>query len=106
MVRVLNIGGIKIINYMKTKIQFTESYFVSIKKKSIEIDTDDYPELKGLEGDDLLDYLKENGENIIYKDNDDPNSEYTSTLFDVLVDQEEIYSREKNNDFSIVFDED
>lgn len=88
---------------MKTKIQFTESYFVSITKKSIEIDTDDYPELEGLQGDDLLEYLKENGENIIYKD---PNSEYTNTLFDVLVNQEEICSREKNNDFSIVFDED
>lgn len=88
---------------MKTKISFVEGFYTSITRESIEIDTDDYPELEGLEDYELLDYLESNCEKIIFKDSENPDNQ--NTLYDILVSQDEVDSKEKYDGFSIIFDE-
>ena len=45
---------------MKLKIQLSEGFHTWILKDSIEIDTDNYPELQGMDEDEVLEYIKKN----------------------------------------------
>ena len=45
---------------MKLKIQLSEGFHTWILKDSIEIDTDNYPELQGMDENEVLEYIKKN----------------------------------------------
>jgi hypothetical protein len=79
---------------MKLKIQLSEGFHTWILKKSIEIDTDNYPELQGMEEEQVLEYLKENSDNMDFNDGEKTYDGWS--LHDELVDQEPLFNKEKN----------
>jgi len=53
---------------MKINIRMTESYTTYVIRDSFVIDTDDYPELKGMSEIDMMKYIHENSDNIEHKE--------------------------------------
>jgi len=53
---------------MKINIRMTESYTTYVIRDSFTIDTDDYPELKGMSEIDMMKYIHENSDNIEHKE--------------------------------------
>ena len=88
---------------MKLKIQLSEGYHTWILKKSIEIDTENYPELQGMEKEQVLEYLKENSDNMDFNDGEKTYDGWS--LHDELVDQEPFFNKEKNHATDIHFEE-
>jgi hypothetical protein len=80
---------------MKLKIQLSEGFHTWTLKKSIEIDTDNYPQLQGMEKEQVLEHLKENSNNMNFNDGEKTHDEWT--LRDELKEQEPLYSKEKNH---------
>lgn len=83
---------------MKLKIQFVEGFHTTIWKQPIEIETDDYPELKGLDEDEALKYISN-------KSNKLPGVPGTDadewSLYDELAGQENELVKEKCYETSI-----
>ena len=63
---------------MKLTVYLTESHTVTVKKKAIEIDTDEYPELKGLSKADIIKSIQIESEDLYC--NDDIDSLYTKLI--------------------------
>ena len=61
---------------MKVNIRMTESYTTYVIRDSFTIDTDDYPELKGMRETEMLQYIHENSDSMEHK-------EWEQTLWDV-----------------------
>lgn len=76
---------------MKLNVYLTESYTVSVRKKEIEIDTDDYPELFGLSKDDVIEKIQLETEDL-YADDD------VDSLYSKLFNQE--ISNQTEDDFT------
>ena len=74
---------------MKIKVNYSEKYCVYMKYSSIEIETDDYPELSGMTYDEMKGYISE------YSDGMDPvNTDSYYSLRDQLKNmdiEEDIY---------------
>lgn len=85
---------------MKLKIQLSEGFHTWILKDSIEIDTDNYPELQGMDENEVLEYIKKNNEQIKYKDGE---SSEDWTLFDNMFEQDDVYTKIGNSIFDVQF---
>jgi hypothetical protein len=79
----------------KIKVNYEEGFNTFISKEYIEIDTNNYPELDGLSEDEISDYLQKNASSMKSTDGDEPNR---YSLFDEIYEQEDAYSKEKNNE--------
>lgn len=77
------------------KVFYTESYNTWVVKEAVEINTDDYPELEGLSKEEIEEYLTKNAESMKSSEGDDSD---TYSLYDECFDQEEIRSKEYNNE--------
>ena len=66
---------------MKIKINAEESYTTTITRESIEIDTDNYPELEGMTSDEVSEYIDNNAWDM------KPTDELYSSLGEECVDQ-------------------
>ena len=86
----------------KIKVFYTEGYSMWIVKKPIEIDTDDYPELKGLSNDEIEKYLTDNATEMKSTSGDEPDS---YSLYDECYEQEDIRNKETNNEVSFQIEE-
>ena len=85
---------------MKLKIQLSEGFHTWILKNSIEIDTDNYPELQGMDENEVLEYIKKNNEQIKYKGGE---SSEDWTLFDDMFEQDDVYTKIGNSIFDVQF---
>lgn len=72
---------------------------MSVWKDSVEIDTDNYPELEGMTQDEVLDYVISNGNNM------DSTDDEFGNLYEELMGQDEIHEREKNYQLEIILDD-
>ena len=76
----------------KVKVYMTESWYTYRRSHTIEIDTDDYKELKGMTDEEAYDYLSENMWDFEMKKED--GAKYSSTLSEEL---QEDWIREKTH---------
>ena len=81
----------------KIKVFYTEGYNTWIVKEPIEIDTADYPELEGLSKDEIEKYLTANADSMKSSGGDEAD---TYSLYDECFDQDEIRTKEYNNEVS------
>ena len=79
-------------------VRITESYSTWIVRKSIELNIEDYPELMGMNEDEIRDYIKCNSGDM--KSND----EYSDSLYDELIQQDVIRDKITDEDSEIYFD--
>lgn len=86
---------------MKLKIQLSEGFHTWILKDSIEIDTEDYPELQGMDEDEVLEYIKVNNDTIQFQ-GEKPSGHWT--LFDEMHSQEQVQFDEGNSEFDVQFE--
>jgi len=83
----------------KLKVYMTESWYTWRCTDSIEIDTNDYEELKGLSEEEVYEHLEENlWEFEVKKEEGD---KYTMTLADHLQEQDWIREKIKNEEFNL-----
>lgn len=78
---------------MKLEIQIGEGFHTWNLKSSIEIETDNYPELSGLSPEQVVQYVTRYGHEMKASDGTEPSS---YSLFDELMEQETLVSKEKN----------
>lgn len=83
---------------MELKIQIVEGFHTTIWKKPISIETDDYPELKGMTQDQVIEYINKNSNRLPAIPNDDPDN---WSLYDELMGQDKELEKEKNNETCI-----
>lgn len=83
---------------MKLKIQIVEGFDVTIWKKPIEIDTDDYPQLEGMSQEEVMEYLNKNSDSLPASAGGDVDD---WSLYDDLMDQDKELEKEKNNEIHI-----
>ena len=84
---------------MKLNIYANESYETWLKKQSLEIETDDYPELNGLSEDEIRDYIEENAWQMKPTNSNDYDS-----LVEELLDMDIEHDTISNEDFTIGFE--
>lgn len=78
---------------MKLKIQISEGYHITTWKKPIEIETDNYPQFKGLTESEIIDMINEESSDIPFEPGGD---ESAWSIYDELIEQDEEMSKEKN----------
>lgn len=81
----------------KIRVFYTEGYNTWIVKEAVEIDTDEYPELKDLSKDDIEKYLTDNAMDMKSSTGDDPSS---YSLWDECQEQNDKRVKEYNNEVS------
>ena len=86
----------------KIKVFYTEGYSVWVVKEPIEIDTDDYPELKGLSKEEIEKYLTQNASEMKSSEGDEPNS---YSLYDECYEQDDIRNKETGKEVSFQIEE-
>lgn len=79
----------------KIKVFYTEGYATWVVKEPIEIDTADYPELEGMNVDEIESYLDENASQMKSTAGEDPDS---FSLYDELNEQEDTRVKEYNHE--------
>jgi hypothetical protein len=80
------------------KLRMTESFTTYIFKDSIEIETDNYPELNGKSKEEIVEYIEENGWEM------KPTNDMYDSLYEQLDDQDIIREKIPSQDSSIVID--
>lgn len=85
----------------KIKVFYTEGYDTWIVKNPVEIDTDSYPELQGLNEDEIIEYLKNNADNMKSSDGSDPEE---WSLYDECQEQTDLKVKESNNEVSFLIE--
>jgi hypothetical protein len=83
---------------MKIKVQLVEGYWTTNWKEPIEIETEDYPELKGMEEGEALAYILKNADEMP-ADPKEPDAGFS--VQDWANEQDVEYSKEKNYDSSL-----
>lgn len=83
---------------MKLKIQLVEGFFTTIWKEPIEIETDDFPELKDKSQDEVIEYLNRHSGHLPAIPGDDADN---WSLYDELINQDTELKKEKNNEIDI-----
>lgn len=83
---------------MKLKIQLVEGFWTTIWKEPIEIETDDYPQLEGMNQEEVMEYLNKNSGHIPVPPNEDADD---WSLYDELINQDTELQKEKNNEIEI-----
>ena len=86
----------------KIKVFYTESYNTWIVKEPIEIDTDDYPELKGLSKDEIEKYLTNNATEMKSSEGDDSDS---YSLYDEASEQDDRRVKEYGHETNFEIEE-
>lgn len=86
----------------KIKVFYTEGYSMWVVKESIEIDTDNYPELKDLNKEEIEKYLTQNASDMKSSEGDEPNA---YSLYDECYEQDDIRNKETNNEVSFQIEE-
>jgi hypothetical protein len=88
---------------MKLNIKITESYVTYVVRDNYIIDTDDYPELKNLNQEEAIQYVKENAETIVMKDN-----KWEQSLLDVAKEMDIIRDKilDDNYELHVVLNQD
>ena len=84
---------------MKIKIQILEGFYTTIWKEPIEIETENYPELKDMTKEKAIEYIRENSDDIQLRQE---GLEMEWSLYDELMDQDTELEREKNYETNIV----
>jgi hypothetical protein len=84
---------------MKIKLQFVEGYHITAWKQPIEIETDDYPELKDLTKEEAIKYIKNNSEDMPFVEDGKPLNDWN--LYEELMGQETELEKEKNYGWDI-----
>ena len=82
------------------KIRMTESYLTYIVRDSIVIDTQNYPELDGMNEEDIKDYIKANA----YDMKSPEGWDYCDNLYDALMEQDIIRDKISNEEEEVEFD--
>ena len=77
---------------MKLKIQMSEGFHTTIWKQPIEIETDDYPQLKDMSSTEVLEFLNQKASNLPATPGSDPEE---WSLYDELIGQESEVVKEK-----------
>jgi hypothetical protein len=85
------------------KIYITESFHTQIIKDSIEFDPTRFPELEGMNEEQILDYLNQNSSDMYLSEEDEQND---WSLYDVLTEQNTEREKEKNYETHIHVDND
>lgn len=88
---------------MKIKIQISEGFHTWVLKNSIEIETEDYSELKGMDKKELEEYLNKNSHIPFKEEGKEPDEGWT--IFDELINQPDIRNKENNYETHIHVDE-
>lgn len=84
---------------MKIKVQLVEGFWTTNWREPIEIETDDYEELKGLSEDEAYKYVEENSHRLAADPKETEDSGFT--IHDWATEQDVEYSKEKNYDCSV-----
>jgi len=79
-------------------VRITESYSTWVVRESIELNIEDYPELMGMNEDEIRDYIKCNSGDM--KSND----EYSDSLYDELIQKDVVRDKITDEDWDIHFD--
>ena len=79
-------------------VRITESYSTWVVRESIELNIEDYPELEGMNEEEIQDYIKCNSGDM--KSNDG----YSDSLYDELIQQDVIRDKITDEDSEIYFD--
>ena len=79
-------------------VRITESYSTWVVRESIELNIEDYPELMGMDEDEIRDYIKCNSGDM--KSND----EYSDSLYDELIQKDVVRDKIADEDWDIHFD--
>lgn len=79
----------------KIKIFYTEGYDIWIVKEPIEIDTDDYPELKGLDKEEIEKYLNKHADEMKSSEGESPDE---WSLYDEAQSQDDRRVKEYNHE--------
>ena len=83
---------------MELKIQIVEGFHTTIWKKPISIETDDYPELKGMTKIEIIEYINKNSHHLPAIAGDDAQN---WSIYDELMGQDKELEKEKNYENSI-----
>jgi hypothetical protein len=78
-------------------VRITESYSTWVVRESIELNIEDYPELMGMNEDEIRDYIKCNS-------GDMTNDEYSDSLYDELIQKDVVRDKITDEDWDIHFD--
>jgi hypothetical protein len=79
------------------EVSVYESYTTYLRKKPLVINITDYPELEGMNEDEIQTYILENGDEMKPMDND-----VYESLMDELRDQDIDWDKLDNEDFNII----
>ena len=79
------------------EVSVYESYTTYLRKKPLVINITDYPELEGMNEDEIQTYILENGDEMKPMNND-----VYESLFDELIDQDIDWDKLDNEDFNII----
>jgi hypothetical protein len=79
-------------------VGITESYSTWIVRESIELNIEDYPELEGMNGEEIQDYIQCNSGDM--KSND----EYSDSLYHELIQKDVVRDKITNEDSEFYFD--
>lgn len=80
-------------------VRMVESYSTYLVKESVEISVDDYPELNGMNEEEMKNYISEN-----WHDMKPVNQEYYESLFEECSDSDIIRDKITNEEFECKFD--
>ena len=84
---------------MKINVYGTESYYVFVCREPVEVETDNYPELEGMNEDEIKDYIRENAYQM-----KSTNEEYYSDLSEELFQSDVRREKYTDEESSIIFD--
>lgn len=85
---------------MKLKIQILEGFHTTIWKEPIEIETDNYPQLKDMDREEALEYIKNKSNDIPFYDSNKTDEDWS--LFEELMNQDTEYTKEKNYETDVI----
>ena len=86
---------------MDITIQATESFYTYIVRDELTINTDDYPQLKGMSDEEAKDYIKWNASDM-FKEGEDTDNYYS--LWDELLDQEFVKNKITGDETEVLVD--
>jgi hypothetical protein len=79
------------------EISVYQSYTVYLRKKPLVIDIENYPELEGMDEEEIQSYILENGDSM-----KPTNTDVYESLLDELKDQETEWDKYDNEDFNLI----
>lgn len=79
------------------EISVYQSYTVYLRKKPLVIDIENYPELEGMDEEEIQTYILENGDSM-----KPTNTDVYESLLDELKDQETEWDKYDNEDFNLI----